>query len=101
MTRKLLAVVLIVFACSFVLGAAIHESIYHTLDRRIVTEVYVVREGDTLWDIAVRYASKDCRNIYIPEYKLEIEKQNPFLLERRGLIQPGDRITIEYIELDQ
>ena len=101
MTRKLLAIVLIVFVCAFAMGAAIHESIYRTMDKRVVTEVYVVKSGDTLWDIAAHYAGKDCRNIYVPEYKLEIEKQNPFLLERRGLIQPGDRITIEYIELDQ
>lgn len=101
MTKKLLTIVLIVFVCAFVMGAAIHESIYHTFDRRVVREVYIVKDGDTLWDIAVRYASKDCRNIYIPEFRLEIEKQNPFLLERRGLIQPGDRITIEYVELDQ
>ena len=101
MTRKFLAILLIVFACSFAWGAAIHESIYHTADRHVVREVYVVKAGDTLWDIAFRYANKDCRNIYLPEYKLEIEKQNPFLLERRGLIQPGDKITVEYIELDQ
>ena len=101
MTRKLLAIVLIVFVCAFVMGATIHESIYHTADKRVVTEVYVVKAGDTLWDIAAEYAGKDCRNIYVPEYKIELERQNPFLLERRGLIRPGDRITIEYVELDQ
>lgn len=97
MSKKLLAVLLIVFACSFAMGAAIHESIYHTADIRVVREVYVVKSGDTLWDIAFRYATRDCRNIYFPEFKCEIEQQNPFLIERKGLIRPGDRIVVEYL----
>ena len=97
MSKKLLVAVLIVFACAFAMGAAIHESIYHTADIHTVREVYVVKSGDTLWNIAFRYAARDCRNIYIPEFKCEIEQQNPFLLERKGLIQPGDKIVVEYV----
>ena len=62
-----------------------------------VTETYTVCAGDTVWSIAAEYHSRDARNLYFPEFKSAVEHQNPFLLERRGLIHPGDQIIIEYM----
>lgn len=98
MSKKILIVLVIVFTCALFMGAAIHESIFHTADKRVVREVYTVKAGDTLWDIAMDYSARDCRNIYFPEFKCEIEQQNPFLIERKGLIRPGDKIVVEYVE---
>ena len=63
----------------------------------LVEEVYVVRPGDTLWDIAETYCSKNTgTRRYILEYKSGIEENNPWLLERHGLIYPGDEIKVTY-----
>ena len=64
----------------------------------LVEEVYVVRPGDTLWNIAEEYVAKNtatCR--YILEYKEDIYALNPWLAERSGLIYPGDEIKVTYL----
>ena len=63
----------------------------------LVEEVYTVRPGDTLWGIAERYVAKNTgTRRYILEYKSGIEENNPWLLERHGMIYPGDRLTLTY-----
>lgn len=63
----------------------------------LVEEVYVVRPGDTLWDIAEEYVAKNTgTRRYILEYKSGIEELNPWLLERKGEIYPGDKIKVTY-----
>ena len=63
----------------------------------LVEEIYVVKPGDTNWGIAEEYVKKNTgTRRYILEYKSGIEELNPWLLERHGLIYPGDELILTY-----
>ena len=63
----------------------------------LVEETYVVRPGDTIWGIAERYIVKNtATRRYIIEYKEGLYELNPWLVERRGEIYPGDEIRVTY-----
>jgi len=63
----------------------------------LVEEVYTVRPGDTLWGIAEEYLAKNTgTRRYILEYKEGIYENNPWLVDRGGLIRPGDKLTLTY-----
>ena len=63
----------------------------------LVEEVYVVKPGDTIWGIAEEYCAKNTgTRRYILEYKSGIEELNPWLLDRKGEIYPGDEIKVTY-----
>lgn len=63
----------------------------------LVEEIYIVRPGDTLWGIAEEYCAKNtATRRYILEYKEGVYENNPWLVERRGEIYPGDRLTLTY-----
>ena len=63
----------------------------------LVEEVYVVRPGDTIWGIAEEYVKKNTgTRRYILEYKSGMEELNPWLVERKGEIYPGDKIKVTY-----
>lgn len=63
----------------------------------LVEEVYTVRPGDTLWGIAETYCSKNTgTRRYILEYKEGIYENNPWLVDRKGLICPGDQLVLTY-----
>ena len=63
----------------------------------LVEETYVVKAGDTLWGIADEFCAKNTgTRRYILEYKSGMEELNPWLLDRDGLIYPGDEIKVTY-----
>ena len=63
----------------------------------LVEEVYVVRPGDTIWGIAEEFCAKNTgTKRYILEYKEGMYENNPWLMERKGEIYPGDKIKVTY-----
>lgn len=63
----------------------------------LVEETYIVKAGDTIWGIAETYLKKNTgTRRYILEYKSGIEELNPWLMERKGEIYPGDKIKVTY-----
>lgn len=63
----------------------------------LVEETYIVRPGDTIWGIAEEYVAKNTgTKRYILEYKSGMEELNPWLLDRKGEIYPGDKLTLTY-----
>ena len=63
----------------------------------LVEEIYTVHPGDTIWGIAETYLQKNTgTRRYILEYKEGIYENNPWLVDRGGLIRPGDKLTLTY-----
>ena len=63
----------------------------------LIEETYTVKSGDTLWGIAEEYVAKNTgTRRYILEYKEGVYELNPWLLERKGVIYPGDEIKVTY-----
>ena len=81
LTNKFVKVAIVIFVAAFALGflsGAITEYSLATKNK-IVTEIYTVKQGDTLMDICVEYRKRDCRNPYILEYLDEIRRLNPHI----------------------
>lgn len=91
--KKLIAGCVLAGAAILCAGMATHEDAHAVL----IEETYTVRPGDTLWDIAETYCAKNTgTRRYILEYKSGMEELNPWLLDRDGMIYPGDEIKVTY-----
>ena len=78
-------------------GAASDHAQGDVRDAVLVEEVYIVKNGDTLWGIAEEYIKKNTGSRrYILEYKEGIYENNPWLVDRKGFIRPGDELRITY-----
>ena len=93
--NKIFQIVGVVFIAAFTLGflsGAITEYSL-TTKNKIVTEIYTVKQGDTLMEICAEYRKRDFRNPYILEYMDEIKKLNPQIDSN---LKVGDEIKIQY-----
>ena len=92
--KKLIAGCCIAGAAILCAGAATHDGGGNAV---LVEEVYTVRPGDTLWGIAEEYVAKNTgTRRYILEYKEGMYENNPWLVDRKGLIRPGDELQMTY-----
>lgn len=92
--KKVIAGCCIAGAAILCAGVATHDDGQGAI---LVEEVYVVRPGDTIWSIAETYVRKNTgTRRYILEYKSGIEENNPWLLDRHGVIYPGDELILTY-----
>ena len=92
---KIFKIVGVVFIAAFTLGflsGAITEYSL-TTKNKIVTEIYTVKQGDTLMEICAEYRKRDFRNPYILEYMDEIRQLNPQIDSN---LKVGDEIKIQY-----
>ena len=66
-------------------------------EQELVEDVYIVRPGDTLWDISEAFLEKNTGGRrYILEFKSGIEELNPWLREQGGLVYPDQVLRINY-----
>ena len=95
--KKAVAGAAIALAAIICAGAASDHTQGDVRDAVLVEEVYVVKPGDTLWGISETYLRKNTgTRRYILEYKSGIEENNPWLLDRHGMIYPGDKLRLTY-----
>lgn len=65
---------------------------------QVVSEIYIVQQGDTLWTVAEKFIVKSSVKRDIREFVSGIEETNYELLKdrQRGVIREGDRLTVTY-----
>lgn len=79
------------------IGAAVVCAGFYSGDQVQVETVHKVQAGETLWGISEDYLKKNTGGRrYILEFKEGIKELNPWLIESKEQIQPGDKITIRY-----
>ena len=78
-------------------GAAVVFAGFYDGDQVLVETVYTVQEGDTLWSISEDFLKKNTGGRrYILEFMSGIREVNPWLVESKDQLQPGDKLTVTY-----
>ncbi|BEU87426.1 hypothetical protein TAMA11512_08900 [Selenomonas sp. TAMA-11512] len=94
MINKIIIVAALIGAIFILSGAAIRDD---AADAVFVEETYIVKPGDTVWSIAEEYLPKNTYSRrYILEYVEGIKENNPWLVERKSQLQPGDELVMTY-----
>ncbi|WP_303838861.1 LysM peptidoglycan-binding domain-containing protein [Selenomonas ruminantium] len=84
-------------AGTVIIGAAVICAGFYDGDQVRVETVYTVQPGDTLWSISEEYLQKNTGGRrYILEFMSGIREVNPWLLETKDQVHPGDKVTISY-----
>lgn len=66
-------------------------------EQQLIKDSYTVQKGDTLWSISETYIKKNTGGRrYILEFQEGIKELNPWLLDTKGQVQPGDVLHINY-----
>ena len=91
--KLLMLVTLVGVIAGYCIGTALAEPKGH-----LVSEVYVVQAGDTLWTVAEKFIVKSSVRRDIREFISGIEETNWDLLKdrQRGIIYEGDRLIVSY-----
>ena len=91
------AIIKKVLAGAAIIGAAFVFTGFYSGDQVQVETVHKVQKGETLWGISEDYLKKNTGGRrYMLEFKEGIKELNPWLVESKEQIQPGDKITIRY-----
>lgn len=71
-------------------------------DQKLVETTYIVKEGDSLWDISERFLQMNTGGRrYILEFQEGIKELNPEL-QKDPLVYPGQQIRINYwVKVDE
>ncbi len=66
-------------------------------DGKPMSEVYVVKPGDTIWSISEEYLLKNTAGRkYILQFQHEILEANPAVKANGCNLHPGDKLVINY-----
>lgn len=85
------------FASAALIGSAVIFAGFYNGDQVQVEEVHKVQKGEMLWGISEDYLKKNTGGRrYILEFKEGIKELNPWLVDTKEQIRPGDSIAIRY-----
>ena len=87
-----------ILAVLFIAGVCLSSTSFSQLEQKnLCTETYIVRAGDTFWDVSCRYRDLDARNLYIMEYQDELRELNSWLKDAHCQLKPNDVLTVHYV----
>ena len=84
-------------ACLMLAAAAFFFCGAYKGDQELIEDTYIVQPGDTIWSIGETYLPLNTGGRrYLPEFVEGIKELNPWVVEQRYNIHPGDKIRVNY-----